>query len=343
VPLVEPATALMASPSLGFTGEILVESKQEQIQSGVLEHLVAHEAGTLPRSTVTPTADTNRSWALFPHGLLVFERTEPEASHLLVSRVDACTTPGCECRDIGLRAITVVADDSFDPALLSSDALLARFATEAMEARLDIDTGSVTPDDYDGRVPLSADWIQYLQSQVDGELLDVLHEKWLHTKGMKSAPKTDWESRPTGDLVGWYEAHPSDRPDVYLDDDGAFIAEDLFCVRPTCTCDEAVIAFTPAKIASAQDVGSIRLRISTLEVIERRIEANDAALLDRLWLAFSARHRRLTARLAERNKQMVELASDHLRRRAPARSAPRAGRNEPCPCGSGKKYKRCCG
>jgi uncharacterized protein len=25
------------------------------------------------------------------------------------------------------------------------------------------------------------------------------------------------------------------------------------------------------------------------------------------------------------------------------RSAPKVGRNEPCPCGSGKKYKRCCG
>lgn len=25
------------------------------------------------------------------------------------------------------------------------------------------------------------------------------------------------------------------------------------------------------------------------------------------------------------------------------RSAPRVGRNDPCPCGSGKKYKKCCG
>ena len=25
------------------------------------------------------------------------------------------------------------------------------------------------------------------------------------------------------------------------------------------------------------------------------------------------------------------------------REAPKVGRNDPCPCGSGKKYKRCCG
>lgn len=25
------------------------------------------------------------------------------------------------------------------------------------------------------------------------------------------------------------------------------------------------------------------------------------------------------------------------------RSEPKIGRNDPCPCGSGKKYKKCCG
>ena len=25
------------------------------------------------------------------------------------------------------------------------------------------------------------------------------------------------------------------------------------------------------------------------------------------------------------------------------RSTPKVGRNDPCPCGSGKKYKQCCG
>jgi preprotein translocase subunit SecA len=28
---------------------------------------------------------------------------------------------------------------------------------------------------------------------------------------------------------------------------------------------------------------------------------------------------------------------------APARVGPKIGRNDPCPCGSGKKYKNCCG
>lgn len=29
--------------------------------------------------------------------------------------------------------------------------------------------------------------------------------------------------------------------------------------------------------------------------------------------------------------------------RIPVKTGPAIGRNEPCPCGSGKKYKKCCG
>jgi SWIM/SEC-C metal-binding protein len=32
-----------------------------------------------------------------------------------------------------------------------------------------------------------------------------------------------------------------------------------------------------------------------------------------------------------------------LHPRAPAKAATAPGRNDPCPCGSGRKYKKCCG
>lgn len=33
----------------------------------------------------------------------------------------------------------------------------------------------------------------------------------------------------------------------------------------------------------------------------------------------------------------------HARRARPVQARPQPGRNQPCPCGSGKKHKRCCG
>jgi len=39
----------------------------------------------------------------------------------------------------------------------------------------------------------------------------------------------------------------------------------------------------------------------------------------------------------------VSGAIDWLKKKAEIKIVPKAGRNEPCPCGSGKKYKKCCG
>ena len=40
---------------------------------------------------------------------------------------------------------------------------------------------------------------------------------------------------------------------------------------------------------------------------------------------------------------LVSEANEALSKAQPARAVPRVGRNDPCPCGSGKKYKKCCG
>ena len=40
---------------------------------------------------------------------------------------------------------------------------------------------------------------------------------------------------------------------------------------------------------------------------------------------------------------MVDEATDMVSRAEPLRTAIKVGRNDPCPCGSGKKHKKCCG
>ncbi|NBV21507.1 MAG: preprotein translocase subunit SecA [Proteobacteria bacterium] len=43
------------------------------------------------------------------------------------------------------------------------------------------------------------------------------------------------------------------------------------------------------------------------------------------------------------SSDMVTEASEAMSRAKPVRTGPKVGRNDPCPCGSGKKYKQCCG
>jgi preprotein translocase subunit SecA len=40
---------------------------------------------------------------------------------------------------------------------------------------------------------------------------------------------------------------------------------------------------------------------------------------------------------------LVKEATDAVTKAKPVRSGPKVGRNDPCPCGSGKKFKHCCG
>jgi uncharacterized protein len=63
--------------------------------------------------------------------------------------------------------------------------------------------------------------------------------------------------------------------------------------------------------------------------LRERIEALMGAAAGRAYHRFAA-ERRATARL-EREAQTVR------------RTSAKVGRNEPCPCGSGRKYKQCCG
>jgi preprotein translocase subunit SecA len=46
---------------------------------------------------------------------------------------------------------------------------------------------------------------------------------------------------------------------------------------------------------------------------------------------------------AQRSTDVVDEAMEAVTKAKPVRMGPKVGRNEPCPCGSGKKYKQCCG
>jgi preprotein translocase subunit SecA len=46
---------------------------------------------------------------------------------------------------------------------------------------------------------------------------------------------------------------------------------------------------------------------------------------------------------APRKSDVVSEAAEALSKPKPIRAGPKVGRNDPCPCGSGKKYKQCCG
>ena len=128
--------------------------------------------------------------------------------------------------------------------------------------------------------------------------------------------------------------------------DKKYSVSDQYCLRTNCSCTETYLGFVDSneKIRSGKDVchvssdykkrvwkpvdGSpIKLGLSTLRV------AMEQQIPD-LYETLHHRHLRLKAIYAFCKKKHSP--------RTQALAVPKVGRNDPCPCGSGKKYKKCC-
>ena len=149
-----------------------------------------------------------------------------------------------------------------------------------------------------------------------------------------------------GALAGYYEILPFARPITVLIEGMAWLFDDQYCVQPKCACHDLVMSFSRVDPGVHPSGGEsdpvIRYDYRTGQY---RAECPAAAGVPspRVFIgAMNDAQPDLNAFLANRHAQLR-----HLYRRTlptPVRTeAPKIGRNEACPCGSGKKYKRCCG
>jgi hypothetical protein len=173
-----------------------------------------------------------------------------------------------------------------------------------------------------------------------------------------------------GGMVGYYEILPFARPINFTAEDCQWAFDDQYCLRSDCSCRAAVLqCFRIApQNAGAKPQGpnlSFRYHYDTQRIEE--VERSGASLPPKTFLdsirqaqpdfdAFlSKRHAQLRHlyRLflkrhpasKWRSKNVDAIASGAFQDLPPeqVRTARKPGRNDPCPCGSGKKYKKCCG
>jgi len=97
--------------------------------------------------------------------------------------------------------------------------------------------------------------------------------------------------------------------------------------------DPGYIGFDDVKRDLA--LGKDRIFARLVDNPHRRLVGDTVAEMG-WWACFREDRAKNTARAASDSK-LNSAASSQIRR-----AAPKTGRNEPCPCGSGKKYKKCC-
>jgi hypothetical protein len=269
-----------------------------------------------------------------------------------------CPLPKCDCRSALIVSTPHSRQALLEQARGVDDAWHARAGYLDIASRLegvevfqvDIDTVEVLPL-AKGAPPALAEPpnVRAIAERLDGEVLDRIGHLWYRGKG---TPDPETQSRAAkqivvqgwkpGEMLAYDEALGGVRSDLYKLDGRLYEALDLYCIVPGCTCGEILVDVMTVMPRGGPHLGRVVVEPSGAPRIEA--SPNRSERLAQVWTAFQKRHPRYLDRLARRNALMQSIAS-RIVADVPARAqaTPKVGRNDPCPCGSGKKHKKCCG
>ena len=261
-----------------------------------------------------------------------------------------CRTPDCPCRIAKIMAshegeqALLRHQDAYHEAMQGGHDFVVDACADLLLFDLDIDSACVfalrdtEPLDLALHPAIAA-----VAKRIDGDVLESLGRLWYRGKGWPDpedaalrAPTIEVKGWKPGERLGWDEVCYGVRMDLYDIDGVTYDAMDFYCPTPSCACGEVIIHFAaPDGIESPGDV------IAHLSgKFDMEPSKNGHALLGRLWDAYRQRHTNHVARLSH-GYQTMKSVGERIAVKPPVASH-KVGRNEPCPCGSGKKYKKCC-
>lgn len=247
-----------------------------------------------------------------------------------------CMSPDCTCREIDVRAWRVgeLSEGAFEPEPRS-----------VVCGRIDLDSGALTiPPDALAHTQAAPEFLDLVRRALRPEVLNLLRERWHRVKGLERDDEwrtVDWSEIEPDALVSFLELFPSRWDLSVVMDHQRYWAVDSWCLAPRCTCREIAVEFMAERTGS---VGTIRIdvgRFSVVDVLDHdaRLRPLGERLLGDSSICEELRARRkLIRRVSRELPRFLSSLRD-----GPAASTPTPSRNGPCPCGSGKKYKRCCG
>jgi hypothetical protein len=150
----------------------------------------------------------------------------------------------------------------------------------------------------------------------------------------------------SGLLTDHCAVFPNDWDMVVELEDRAYWVCDSYCLNPSCRCRKILFLFTDLEIG--KDIGSLRVDLGDW----KRPEIEGGAETARLWKTFieeKGRKQEVRRRFREMKRVSAALpealgeAGPAIPKHIPDEPGRKVGRNAPCPCGSGRKFKRCCG
>lgn len=312
---------------------------------------------TMVDEAVSMILDPGSRRQIGEHGLVIFWRDgrEPELREGLACILSLCPHPSCACQLVYVDGFVIDGQSSaivwdqegvhLESPPGENDGLVTIEAR--MFAQVDPSTGETRahPDLPDATDPALVDW---LASETDEELLEVLHRYRAKAKGYPpEGPRKDIDLDYVEQyhLADVHDLLDGTRPDDYILDDRLYWTTMFLCPIPWCDCHEVRVVFFKDEPELVGPAGSVLLDISGpggFRVKEKTAEGAAKKVIEDLWTLFQGRHD-AGRFLRRREAQMKDVGATLWQRVSkPATAASKIGRNAPCPCGSGRKYKKCC-
>lgn len=167
----------------------------------------------------------------------------------------------------------------------------------------------------------------------------------------------DWsENFDASILIGFHELFPLADHLRFEYNGIQYWVEDSYCIREGCDCRETSLSFapTPKNANDTKLVSECAARYDFADSSFCSEKPRDSGKIQTLMARFFAqcpgaenelkkRYGRVRQLVAERPGTKSNPADSTTEYPKLAVAASKVGRNDPCPCGSGKKYKKCCG
>ena len=143
-------------------------------------------------------------------------------------------------------------------------------------------------------------------------------------------------------LVRYRNLFPTDFDLVRYVDGKAYFMEDYYCVEPNCQCSTVTL-----NVIALDDDGGEHKEVgnASIELLAPRLKptgSKGAVIIVRKIMQEQVMQKRVAKRFAECRRIANPLAMKLGRMPTTVTNAAKVGRNDPCSCGSGKKYKKCC-
>ena len=255
-----------------------------------------------------------------------------------------CRNPSCICTNFSLTFTAI--DEQGNP------------RETLFSIRLDVDTWEIKDKDIKNKAINSEEMIKEFMDSLDDKLKTKYRYHFCKSKEHSGKNYLNYISRDIvdaalrGETISYSEIYgPRDTEKLFINfnEQDKYYVVDQYCMRPECLCNEVILCFyhvgaekeakEPAFVISL-GISNLNYEITTnnhrrdeVESIVKYVLQNKYEILELL--------KKRYAEMKTAGREVIEQYTQ--KNNLPKKLIMKVGRNDFCPCGSGKKYKRCCG